>query len=353
MTTTLIVRDATLAINGAPEKRDEPRAHLRLRVAEVTHMDPRTAQECVEVLTSVAVGEGADVEALEALVIVGLAQPKLAESLGLATVALGRKLSTLYERGAQVDHSVAVLELLQQSFPGQESIERDLGLLMRRQGMVNDLVGRYYERAKKLMREGRNAEAAGWLREVLQLDPTRKDAARLMRDLRIKRTAGLRKHEGGWRKYFVLLLFVLGAAYAGLRERRLRAEFEALPDAVPGNEASIERRLKELTRFQAAHPIWHGGLGVLSEQSSLRLELAVLAEKVNLAREAEERAAKERLESAEFSRQRGLLLAQAGDLRGALSAFLEAMEYGGDAWEHRARVARDVSDLEASLKDQP
>src|SRR6185436_5780591 len=70
MTTTLIVRDATLAINGAPEKRREPREHLRLRVAEVAHMEERTAEECVEVLTAVAGGDGAEAEVLEALVIV-------------------------------------------------------------------------------------------------------------------------------------------------------------------------------------------------------------------------------------------------------------------------------------------
>src|ERR1051326_628003 len=141
MTTTLIVRDASLAINGAPEKRGEPREHLRLRIADVAHMEARTAEECVEVLSSVSNGEGADPDVLEALVIVGLAQ------------------------------------------------------LMRRQGMVQDLVNRYFERARKLMREGRNNEAAGWLREVLQLDPSRKDAARLIRDLRFKR-AGSRRRRG-------------------------------------------------------------------------------------------------------------------------------------------------------------
>src|SRR5262245_45623335 len=98
MSTTLIVRDATLAINGAPEKRDEPRQHLRKRVAEVAHMDPRTAQECVEVLSSVSEGDGADPDVLEALVIIAVAMPKLAERLDMATVDTGRRLAQRLER---------------------------------------------------------------------------------------------------------------------------------------------------------------------------------------------------------------------------------------------------------------
>jgi tetratricopeptide (TPR) repeat protein len=354
MSTTLIVRDATLAINGAPEKRRAPREHLRARVAEVAHMDERTAEECVEVLSAVAGGEGADPEVLEALVIVGLAQVAMAKRLNLPTLATGRRLAARYERSAEVDAAVAVLELLLQHFPGQESLERDLGQLMRRQGMVKDLVGRYFERARRLMREGRNNEAAGWLREVLQLDPARKDAARLLRDLRFKGGGGRARRRGSMlRTLLVIGGLALGVAFLGQRELRLRAEFLSLPSAAPGNAGVLKRRLGELERFIDQHPVWHGAFAVLSERTELRVQLAVLEEAARVERESAERAERERLEAADLSRQRGVLLAQSGDLRGALAALRQALEYGGPDWPHYARVSGDVSALEASLEDSP
>lgn len=353
MTTTLIVRDATLAINGAPEKRREPSEHLRLRVAEVTHMEARTAEECVEVLSAVAGGEGADPEVLEALVIVALAQPALAKRLNLPTLTTGRRLAARYERSADIDAALAVLELLQTHFPGQESLERDMSQLMRRQGMVKDLVGRYYERARRLVREGRHAEAAGWLREVLQLDPARKDAARMLRDLRFKGAGRSRRRSGGFRFLVVATLLALGLAYVVLREFRLRDELRALPTAAIGNRSALERRLADIEQFIAAHPVWHGALTTLAERSELRIQLAVLAEQTRVEHEAQQRAERERLEAAELCRQRGLMLAQSGDMVGALAALREALRYGGPDWAERERVSNDVADLEANATQQP
>jgi tetratricopeptide (TPR) repeat protein len=353
MTTTLIVRDAMLAINGAPEKRSEPREHLQVRIAEVAHMDERTAEECVEVLTSVANGEGADPDVLEALVIVALAHPALTKRLKLPTVATGRRLAAILERTGALERTLAVFETLQKHFPGHESLERDLSQLMCRQGMVQDLVNRYFERAQKLIHEGRNNEAAGWLREVLQLDPGRKDAARMMRDLRFKRAKHSRHRSGNWRSLFVVALISLGLSYAVLREFRLREEFRGMPQAAAGNAPALKRRLADLDEFIARHPLWHGALLVLSERTALRVQVAVLEAKAEAEREAAERAQRERLEAADLCRSRGMMSIQAGDVRGALAAFREALEHGGPDWIHYERVSRDVADLEASSIDKP
>ena len=168
-------------------------------------------------LNSVANGEGADPDVLEALVIVALAHPALAKRLKMPSVATGRRLAAILERSAAIERTLAVFDVLQKHFPGHESLERDLSQLMCRQGMVQDLVSRYFERAQKLMREGRHNEAAGWLREVLQLDPGRKDAARMIRDLRFKRAKRSRKRSGGWRFIFIVAALSLGTSYAILR----------------------------------------------------------------------------------------------------------------------------------------
>lgn len=353
MTTTLIVRDAILAINGAPEKRSEHREHLRARIAEVARMEPRTAEECVEALSGVADGEGAEPDVLEALIIVALAQPDLAERLGLATVTIGRRLASRLEKLAEIERTVAVLELLQQHFPGNDSLEHDLAQLMRRQGMIQDLVDRYFGRARSLLREGRNEEAAGWLREVLQLDPSRKDAARMIRNLRFKRSgAGKSSLSSGARFLLVTLALSVGATYAVLRELRLRDEFRTLPQASEARPESIEKRLAALERFVKAHPVWHGALGVLSERSDLRVQMQVLRDRQRLAAEQEERSRVERLENASLCRARGMQLFEEGDLSGALEAFRESLRYGGETWSERENVAKDVADLEAHLRSQ-
>src|SRR6185503_16840989 len=181
--------------------------------------------------------------------------------------------------------TLAVFEILQKHFPGHESLERDLSQLMCRQGMVQDLVSRYFERAQKLIREGRNNEAAGWLREVLQLDPGRKDAARLMRDLRFKRAKRSRRRTGSLRFLFLVALLSLGFSYGLLREFRLSEEFRGLPQAAPGNVPALKRRLADLEQFIAHHPLWHGALQVLTERTALRVQLAVLDAKVEEERE--------------------------------------------------------------------
>lgn len=353
MTTTLIVRDATLAIHGAPEKRGEPREHLRLRIAEVAHLDARTAEECVEVLAAVAGGEGADPEVLEALLILSLSHPRLTETTKLAPVPTGRRLATRLERDGEIDHAMAVLEVLLAHFPGHEALERDMAQLMRRQGMVQDLVGRYFERAKRCIAEGRPSEAAGWLREVLQLDPARKDAARLIRDLRFKKLKkGRKAGSGGLKILAALLLCAAGLFVLVRRELALAEEFRALPGASEGNTASLERRLATLEEFVALHPIWHGALGVLSERSELRVRLAVLADKARQEREAVEQDQRDRLKSADLCRAKGLRAAQNGDVSAAIAAFEEALEFGGPQWEHHERVARDLADLE-HLSENP
>lgn len=316
-------------------------------------MDERTAEECIEVLTSVAGGEGADPDVLEALVIAALAHPALAKRLKLPTVATGRRLAAILERSSAIERTLAVFEVLQRHFPGHESLERDLSQLMCRQGMVQDLVNRYFERATKLVREGRSNEAAGWLREVLQLDPGRKDAARMMRDLRFKRVKHSRQKSGNWRFLFVVALLALGLSYAVLREFRLSEELRTLPQAAPGNVPALKRRLADLEGFIASHPLWHGALQVLSERTALRVQLAVLEAKTEAEREAAERATRERLEAADLCRGRGLACVQAGDVRGALAAFREALAQGGPDWTHYERVSRDVADLEASSTDKP
>ena len=128
MSTTLIVRDATLAINGAPETRGETDEHLRSRVEEVKSFDRDTFAQCVEVLCESVGGEDTDPEVLEALTVLGLSQPQLATQLGISSVATGRRLAARLERLDEPEQGLAVLELLVEHHPGHRAVERDHSL---------------------------------------------------------------------------------------------------------------------------------------------------------------------------------------------------------------------------------
>ena len=65
MASTLIVRDATLAINGAVEARGDARDHLHFRVEEVQTMDAETLAACAEVLRSSGSGEHVAADGVE------------------------------------------------------------------------------------------------------------------------------------------------------------------------------------------------------------------------------------------------------------------------------------------------
>ena len=72
MTSTLIVRDATLAINGDSFRANDPAEHLRTRVAAVAELDREFLEQCVQVLSASDGGEETSVDVLEALFVLGI-----------------------------------------------------------------------------------------------------------------------------------------------------------------------------------------------------------------------------------------------------------------------------------------
>lgn len=351
MVSTLIVRDATLAINGAPEARGDARDHLRDRVEQVGAMDAETLAACAEVLRSSGSGENVDVDVLEAMTILGLAQPAEAERFGLSPLAAGRRLAARLEQSGDPDFAMAVLEILLEAFPHQSALERDLSALMRRQGMVHDLINRYEDRAKRLLREGKTQEAIGWLREVLLLDGSRKDVARLIRNLRLKQTAGRRGHSTVWRKILVILLVSLGTTFLVLREQRLRTEFQSMTPAVAGNLQSMSKRLALLEAFLDANPIWHGSLFVISERTGLRGDIDRLEREEALKVQAAEAQLLEQIESADLLHAKARAKVDVGDFAAALEALKAARELAPAGWEGSASLENDIQAISEYLED--
>ncbi len=353
MTSTLIIRDATLAINGASVDRSDPRAHLRARVEEVRGFQDDFLADSLEVLMPSAQGEGADMEALEALLIVGAARPELASARGVSTISAGRQLAHRLEKEDQGEKALAALELLVELFPGHKALERDLAGFMRRAGLVSDLVERYLQRSQQLLRQGRTAEAIAWMREVLLLDRSRKDVARTIRDLRFQEIDRVEARRSRRRVAVIALVGSLAISVGLLRETRLAEEFRALPGAEAGDSAGMRERLAALEAFVERHPIWHGAFRALSERTELRLACDRALEAERLAQERRAAELARRADEAELARERGTLLARDGQYAIALDELRHALELSRPDWEHRERVQEDIAAISAYLEDHP
>ena len=352
MSTTLIIRDATLAINGSPEARGGPAEHLPSRIREVASFDEDFLGDCLDVLVPSVENNESDLEVLEAVVVIGLARPELARSRGLSPIAAGRRLAGLREKSGQGECALALLELLVKHHSGHKALERDLAGLMRRQGMVGELVERYLERSRGLLQDGRTSEAIAWLREVLLLDRSRKDVARTIRDLRFQE---IDKAKGRRSVRRVAAITLVGSVlvFTGLlREKRLAEEYRAVPSAKGGDLVGMKERLARLESFVDRHPIWHGSLGAIEARTEARLAVDRAEE---TQRKQEERKKAERLrtlEDADLARKRGVMLAESGDYSAALEELRRSLRLADTEWKERERVQRDVDAISSYLEEQ-
>lgn len=352
MTSTLIIRDAALAINGSPELRADPAEHLRSRIVEVQAFQDGFLEECLDVLSTSVAGEGTDCEVLEAVLIVCVARPELASARGLGAIPVGRHLAAHHEKAGEDTKALAALELLVELFPGHKALERDLAGLMRRQGMVADLVERYLQRAKQLLKQRRTQEAIGWMREALTLDRSRSDVARTIRDLRYREIDRGVNRRSRRRVAVVTLTGSLLVATGLLRETGLAEEYRALPEAPPGDVAGMRERLAALEAFVERHPVWHGSLEAIRERTELRLETDRLQEAQELAATRREEELARRMEEAEAAYRRGALLAGDGEYSAAIEELRRSLELALPQWEKREDVQRDIEAISSYLEER-
>lgn len=344
---TLIVRDATLAINGAPEARKDLEEGLELRVREVSRMSREDLDACLDALL-----EGVDQDAPDialALAIVGLAQPAVLEARGRSALATGRKAAACLERSGDPEGALALIVALRARHRGHGALDRDYEAIVRRMGMVRDLADRYLQRANHLLRSGKDEEAIGWLREVLVLEPGRKDVARRIRDLRLKSEGRVGRARVPRKLILAATLVPLLLAALVVGDLSVRERFEALPSGRRDDIASLEARLGALEAFARRFPVWSGAVRVLRERSELRVELAEARERAAVAEERRVLEQQEALELAESLRFRGRTAADEGHLSEAATFFRQALDAAPPDWEHGARLARDIEAIDAFL----
>ena len=284
-----------------------------------------------------------DTGALLALTVLCLAHVKLARSVGFKLIPEGRRLCGLLQVENRVERAREVLEALSLRAPNNRRLEKDLASVMRRTGNEDRLVDRYLERADEAMAAGRKRDAITWLREVLLLDSSRRDVARMIRDLQYEsrqRRIALRRLVRS-----LAVIAVLAGITAGIvaRELHVQRQYKDIPQAEEGLRSSLELRLEHIDRLVEANPLWLGMFQASRERAELRAEIERLhSREAELAREQADRRA-ERLVMADSAQVRARRMIENLDLRGAVDQYQLALRVAPSDWAERSRVEGDLA----------
>jgi hypothetical protein len=224
--------------------------------------------------------------------------------------------------------------------------------MLRRTGSTDELIARYLARAEQCVQEGRTSEAVSWLQQVLLLDRSRRDVARMIRDLRYQESE--RKARVRRRLRVGVMLFGVCALILSVfvREWRIEEDYRSLPPVRDGDVAALQARLASVEQMIADNKFWIGMFRAVSERG--RLSEAIRLQNVR-AQDQQVEAHVERMrraDMAEAARASGLAAVERGELDAALVDFKRALELAEADWAQRARVQADIDAIEAWQRDQ-
>lgn len=343
----LIVEDVVAALtgpadegaNGASSSPEALRKQLQHAAAE---FDKRTADAFGRALLDSLCEDPGNLRQLEALIVLGLAHPDVLEKHRISLAVEGRRLAVLLERAGEVDRARSVLELLAGYMPEERTIDHELAGILRRSGNTDELVERYLRRAEAAVEEGRINEAIPWLQEILLLDRTRRDVARMIRDLRYQESDRVRSRTR--RNRLLVLLVLLSAALTAVvgREVDIRRDYAALPAADEDDPESLYDRQEALADLIAKHRVWLGVLSATSERDRLTSQIADHERETDRAARAQDSERRRRAEQADASRMRALMYSERGEYAKAIADFEQALELAHEDWKHRQQVERDL-----------
>ncbi len=320
---------------------DKPVGDLRGLVERAQGLaDESTADEWAATLLEALETSPEDRDLLLALLVLGMSHPALRERNHDAFIGEGRRLAILWERDELGARAHELLDQLCRIFPGERVLESELAALMRRSGNLDRLVERHVQRAEQAAAKGRRREAITWLREALTLDGSRRDLARMIRDLQYADTNRIR-----WGRCFGLsalaLAVILSAVGVVWRDRSIRAEFDAIAPAVSGDRSSTQARLTAIDLLIARNVFWTGLFDAGRERAELRAQVS------RLELQAERREDQERSERELAGMQAEALCADAraqagvGSLELALAYYEQALRLAPADWPGRVRANSD------------
>lgn len=348
-----LARDIVKQLSGADESHECGQGDLRDQIDQATQeLDTKTAHAFARVLVDALCEDTGDLRKLEALLIVGLAHPKVLDKHRISLSVEGRRLAVLLELVGAVDRSRAFLDVISKVLPDDKGINRDLAAIMRRTGKTDVLIDRYMERAQEEIDKGAPLQAIPWLQEVLLHDSSRRDVARMIGDLRFRESE--RKTFVAKRNRLVLIMFLISVVLTtiGAREKTIYDAYNRLPDADSGDIAIMRERLTRIDTMITDNKAWLGMFQAISDRNRLRRNIDVFevrrAEKVRREREQY----KQRKTMAEAARVSGLLHVRRSEYAKGLDDLKKSLELSPEQWEHREQVEVDIAALEQYLEQE-
>lgn len=348
----LLVDDVVAALTSPPDGQQLGGCDLREQMERAAEeFDRRTAAAFAEALVDSLCEDPGNTRRLEALLILGLAHPQIVKRYKISLAAEGRRLAVLLENAGENDRARSLLELMLKHDPDSREVERDLSSLMRREGSIDELVERLMRNAEEQVHAGRPMEAVAWLQEILLHDSSRRDVARMIRDLRYAESA--RRDKSRRRNRLAVLLVLLSTAISGLvvRELQLNREVGALPVAGAEDLVTIRERMQGIDTLIDTHKAWIGMFPLLEERSELRERADSLEAQVAQRQRENNRRQEERRTIAEAARLEGVNAVEGGNYEQALAHFRRALEFGSPTWDQRERTFADIAALEDWLKE--
>lgn len=348
----LLVDDVVTALTSPPDGQQLGGCDLREQMERAAEeFDRRTASAFAEALVDSLCDDPGNTRRLEALLILGLAHPQIVKKYKISLASEGRRLAVLLENAGESDRARSLLELMLKRDPDAREVERDLSSLMRREGSIDELVERLMRNAEEQVQAGRPMEAVAWLQEILLHDSSRRDVARMIRDLRYGEAT--RREKSSRRNRLAVLLVLLSTAISGLvvREVQLRREVNALPIAAVDSLPGIRERMQSIDMLIDANKAWIGMFPLLEERSELRERADALEAQIAQQQREDSRRREERRTIAEAARLEGVSAVEGGNYEQALAHFRRALEFGSPTWEQRDRTFADIAALEDWLKE--
>lgn len=348
----LLVDDVVSALTDPPEGQTHAGSDLRAQMERAAEdVDRRTAMAFAGALVDSLCDDPGNTRRLEALLILGLAHPAIVKRYKISLAAEGRRLAVLLENSGETDRARGLLELLLKNEPESREVERDLSSLMRREGNLDELVERLMRNAEEQVEAGRPQDAIAWLQEILLHDPSRRDVARMIRDIRYAEVDERKRVSR--RNRVAVLLVLVSALLTGfvVREVKVQRAVDALPPAATDDLASVRQRMAGIDDLVETHKAWIGMFPLLEERNRMRERADTLEAQVAQKQREESRRAEERRTIADAARIHGVEAVEGGNYSQALAHFRRALEFGSPTWEHRDRTSADIAALEAWLEE--
>ncbi len=340
------VAEVVEALIGVEDESSEG-SDLEVQTARAaTEVDARTAESYCRVLIGHLTDDSESVPELEALLILGLAHPSVFAANHISLGQEGRRLAQLIERAGNPVRAQALLELIAARAPEDRQVDHELASMMRRTGNADRLIERYMRRAEECVSSNRTKEAISWLQEILLVDRSRRDVARMIRDLRWGDQEKRTRLRGRVRGFAILLVVVTLVTMAVQRERAVDSSYAAVPLAVSGDLGSLRQRLQQLDRLQEEHPFSLRLWDASRERARLKVEIAQIeaqSAQLQIARHGEREA---QLAIAESARKQGRIYTQQNRFAEALEQFDRALAEGPGDWDQRKQIQIDVAAIQ-------